>query len=177
MFKTEVQDVSFGVWLIQQVGVVLVTAAWALVTANMPADLELMLGQRLAHIIETIWYVVFVWGVGLLVALLVYRFVPRAAASGCWVWPLPAFFWLLCFAGLAVMRSFQYALASFFSPGPNAEAEWGVAIVTYPTCQCLLYSLGMFFRSHTSRQHRASLPLSAVENGPDSERGSQQYPR
>jgi hypothetical protein len=156
MFETQIQDSSFGGWLAQQILAVLVPAVWALATANLPTILVWRLGYPLGNIAETIWYVVFVWGIGFVLALLVQRLFPRAAATGRWVWPVPTLFFLLWFVGLAVMRSFRYALAAFFYPGPNGEAWWGVAIITYPTCQCALYSFGMFFATRWARQHRVS---------------------
>jgi hypothetical protein len=159
MFKTDVQDVSFGAWMGQQIGAVLVPAVWALSTANVPASIERKLGHPLGSIAEAIWYALFVWGIGFIWALLVHRFFSQIAAEGRWVWPLPTFFFLLWFVFLAVGRSFPYALAAFFDAGQGEEG-WLLAIVTYPTCQCVLYSFGMFLASRKTRQRGLSVSSS-----------------
>jgi len=146
MFQAEARDYSFGCWLLQQLGAVLVPAIWALATSSVPSAVEGGAGYPIGTILEALWYVFFVWAVGLFWALIVHRFLRHAASAGRWVWPLPTFCFLLWFTFLAVERSFGYALRAAFSVGQGEEG-WGVAVVTYPTCQCILYSLGMYLAS------------------------------
>ena len=150
MLETEIsEDYSFLAWFAQQVGALLVPSILALLTAGPIANyFEHGRGYPLGVLGETIWYALFVWGIGLYVALLVARLFPSSVITGRWVWPVPTLFFLLFFVRDALFSSFGHALSDLFYPGPNGEAWWGVMIVTYPTCSAALYALGMFFAAN-----------------------------
>ncbi len=154
MFETEIHDdYSFVAWLTQQIASVAIPSILALITGGPIADyFDQGFGFPLGIAGKVIWYAFFVWGIGFYLALLVHRFFPRASKEGRWVWVVPIFFFLLAFIGDAFMSSFQHALSAFFYPGPNGEAWWALMVITYPTCQAVLYSLGMFLIAHKARQ-------------------------
>src|SRR6266852_4807729 len=133
MFETEIRDDhSFLSWLIQQIVAVAIPSILALIMAGPITDeLDRGYGFPLGTLGKVLWYSVFVCGIGLYLALIVYRLLPRAAVEGRWVWVVPLSFFLLAFIVNALMSSFTHALSTFFYPGPNGEAWWGVAILTY----------------------------------------------
>jgi hypothetical protein len=160
VFRTEIRDdYSFVSWLTQQTAAVAIPSIVALITAGPITDyFDQGFGFPMDIFGEVVWYTFFVWGNGLYLALLVHRLFPRAATEGCWVWAVPMFFFLLAFVFDALMSSFPDALATFFYPGPNGEAWWGVAVITYPTCSAVLYSLGMFFASRKRSRNVTTSP-------------------
>jgi hypothetical protein len=166
VFQTEVRDdYSFVSWLTQQIAAVAIPLALAGITAGTITDyFNQGFGFPMGIFGEVVWYTFFVWGNGLYLALLVHRFFPRAATEGCWVWAVPMFFFLLAFIWDALMSSLPHVLTEFFYPGPNGESGWALMLITYPTWQAVLYSLGMFYASRRRRRRDiASLPT-PVEN-------------
>jgi hypothetical protein len=153
MFRTEVtDDFSFTPWLLQQVAALMIPVIWSLITADVPVILEIQLTYPIGKIGAILWYALFIWGIGLGLALLVSLLSTRASFTGRWVWVLPMFFFLLFFVGESIMTSAEQALSDFFYTGPNGEGAWATALFTYPTAQAILYSLAMYF-VHLRRQH------------------------
>ena len=163
MFRTEIRDdYSFMGWLVQQFAAIMVPVAWALITVEFPVNLGQWFGYPVGNIFEVLWYAVFVWGIGFFLALLVYRFSPRAAVEGRWVWVVPMFFFLLAFIGVALLSSLRHALSQFFWPESVSEDWW--AFATYPTCSATLYSLAMFFASRRTRLRTVRTSAAPIEN-------------
>lgn len=146
MFETDIRDdYSFLSWFTQQLTAVLIPSLLALVVGGPMTDyFDQVSGFPLGMVRKVVWYAFFVWGIGFYLALLVNRLFPNAAQEGRWVWVVPTFMFLIAFSFDASMSTFPHALSVFFYPGPNGEAWWCVAVITYPTCQAALYSLGMF---------------------------------
>ena len=95
-------------------------------------------------------------GIALLLVLALYRALPRSAAAGRWVWPLPALVFALTFIGDATSSGLKHALTVFFHPGPNGEAAWVLMLVTDPTCSEVVYSLVMLIAHHKARERIAA---------------------
>ena len=111
--------------------------------------------------IDVAWYIS-VLCIGFFLALLVHRIFPGSATAGRWIWAMPTLLFVLAFASVAVGHGPAYALSDFIDPGPSGEAWWLVVTVTYPTCSCVLYSIGMIFASNRAGRGMTPDSSSAV---------------
>jgi hypothetical protein len=160
MFRTEIAgDFSFVGWFVQLGAAIIVPSGVALFTAGRIVDLvESRMGPPVSfwgQCGKFLWYLFFVWGTGFFLALLIARVLPGAREMGRWVWPVPVLLFLIMFIVDASMSSLRYALSQFIYPGTDSgEAWWGVMLATFPTCQAVLYSLGMLVSRRAQRTYR-----------------------
>jgi|SRR5579883_780362 len=144
----------FAAWAIQQTAALIVPFLIALFTGGYIADrIRNGPGYPFGSVGEVVWDVFLVWGLGLYLGLGVHRFFPRSAVTGRWVWVVPTVFLVYVFISDARMSTLEHALSDFFHPGPEGENQWLLLFVTYPTSQCLLYSLAMFFAPRRAPPH------------------------
>ncbi len=164
MFGIELRsDAGFLPWLAQQITAPLVPFMWALLTASIPPALGRFAGtytgQPLEIGIEFGWSCGLGWGLALALAIAVRRVFPSASRSGRWVWVLPV---LLCTAGFiwdCTLFGFPRAVSEFFYFGPAGEAALGFALITFPTCSCIVYSLAMYLAEKKARKHSREIGL------------------
>ena len=107
--------------------------------------------------LEVLLFAALVWVLGLVSALLVRRWLPRAAATGRWIWVLPTsvvfsgFIWELAHFGMATV------LAEFSYPKEGEDA-WLVVLLLLPAYSCIAYSIGMARRGWAGGCLRNDLP-------------------
>jgi hypothetical protein len=154
MFGTELDTgPSFLLFFGQQLGALLIPLLWLLLTARVTDSLAHALGHPLGNIANVVWYVTFVWGIGLPIGYLITYFFPSAAAMGRWVWLLPSLGFCGCFIYDVVVYGFPATLSDFFS-SETGEDIWVVAIVTYPTFCAIAYSAGVILVRRRWRYER-----------------------
>lgn len=144
----------FVAWSIQQVAVPIVVRAVAFGHDRPGArgpDSAASVG------LEVLLFAALVWVLGLVSALLVRRWLPRAAATGRWIWVLPTsvvfsgFIWELAHFGMATV------LAEFSYPKEGEDA-WLVVLLVLPAYSCIAYSIGMARRGWAGGCLRNDLP-------------------
>lgn len=148
MFQTEIREPSLGAFVGQQMGLLVGSLLWCLLTVSLPiwfSDVTRPVGR----ILESL-SIIFLAGVPFffLGRFVQYRF-PGLALSGRWVWVLPALgFMAVLISSLTAGHS---AFSDLFSPPGEGEAWWGVLIFTYPTLGSIGYSLGLRLNAHDSQ--------------------------
>ena len=149
MLETDIEDgYSLAAWVAQQILSMLVPMIFIMVVESNIKQVH----WPLDHFRDS----AMLCGAGFLFAVLVHWLFPRAAVTGRWVWTLPTSLLALAFVGDALTSSFGRAFVEFFYPGPNGEAGWAMALVTYPTGSAIAYSLGMLFATRKARRRLAS---------------------
>src|SRR5690242_17612930 len=125
MFTVQLEKgFSFTAYFVQQILAIFLTAVWALTTSSLPEKMNHFLPDSVANVFAVLWYICFVWSIGLPLGFAVQRLFPGAASTGRWVWILPCVVFAGFFLHDAVVLSFGTAVAEFFKPGPDGEAFW-----------------------------------------------------
>lgn len=146
MFYTEVKaDGGFLSWLLQQAAALTVPAIWSLATSPFVATIQNATKEPLRSIIGIVWYFFIGWGLAFALARGIHRAFPRASLAGLWIWPLPLLIFTAVFIHDCGIFPMRQVMSEFFYPGANGEAWWAFFVFTYPTCSCIVYSLGMLF--------------------------------
>ncbi len=131
-------------WAAQQCGVPLFALAWAIVTPSLLQHAtEGLMGSKL-RIIQSIWELVGVGGVGFGLGLAAQRLYPTFARSGKWIWILPMV--TVCFMFWQDLREFplHQVVSEFLGIWSSGESGLAGVLFTFPAWSSLSYSLAIY---------------------------------
>lgn len=144
MFDTEIESgPSLPAYALQQLAAPSIPTLLTLVASAAVESVTRQLGYGIHYYVvpaldRGLLAVTLVVGYGF--AMLVRRLVPSAAATGRWVWVLPATIFLL--AALRQLAADPKILGSLIWPA-SGEAAWGYLLLTCPTGAAIFYAIAM----------------------------------